>query len=207
VQHFSNTILQKLANTYNNCIFKLLNISEIRTTIVNTRDDFNKWNNILEKYNLNGFQHRLVIRLCIYIQKNFCYSSSPTNLANCFTVNNKLNKSYNLRNLLDLKIPDKGKYNDFGEETFEYFFSKFINSVINEIISYGFRKYIKYVKQNPNHLLLKTINTFQKFDLKFKIFYLSKKQKKIYITKFIIKLFSKLINEYRSTLLVQRPRR
>ena len=88
------------------------------------------------------------------------------NLANCFTVNNELNKSYNLRNLLDLKIPDKGKYNDFGEETFEYFFSKFINSVINEIISYGFRKYKKYVNENPNHLLLKTINTFQKFDLK-----------------------------------------
>jgi len=60
-------------------------------------------------------------------------------------VNNELNKSYNLRNLLDLKIPDKGKYNDFGEETFEYFFSKFLNSVINEIISFGFRKYIKYV--------------------------------------------------------------
>jgi len=45
-------------------------------------------------------------------------------------VNNELNKSYNLRNLLDLKIPDKGKYNDFGEETFEYFF-------INEIIVLG----------------------------------------------------------------------
>ena len=157
------TVLQKLENTYNNCIFKLLNISEIRTTIVNTSDDFNKLNNLLEKYNLNGFQHRLVIRLCIYIQKIFCYASSPTNLANWFTVNNELNKSYNLRNLLDLKIPDKGKYNDFGEETFEYFFSKFINSVINEIISFGFRKYIKYVKEN----LLKTINTFQKFNLRF----------------------------------------
>ncbi len=42
-------------------------------------------------------------------------------------------------------------------------------------------KYIKYVKENPNHLLLKTINTFQKFDLKFKIFYLTKKQKKYLI--------------------------
>ena len=76
-----------------------------------------------------------------------------------------------------MKIPGKGKYNDFGEETFEYFFSEFINSVINEIISYGFRKYIKYVKENPNHFLLKTIKTFQKFDFKFKIFYLSKNQK------------------------------
>jgi hypothetical protein len=26
-----------------------------------------------------------------------------------------------------LKIPDKGKYKDFGEETFEYFLSKFIS--------------------------------------------------------------------------------
>ncbi len=48
--YFSNTILQKLANTYNNCIFKLLNNSEIRTTIVNTSDDFNKWNKIQFKW-------------------------------------------------------------------------------------------------------------------------------------------------------------
>jgi hypothetical protein len=50
-----------------------------------------------------------------------------SNLANCFIVNSDLNNKYNLRNLLELKIPDKGNSNDFGEDTFVYFFSKFIN--------------------------------------------------------------------------------
>jgi hypothetical protein len=40
--YFSNTILQKLTNTYNSCIYKLLNIPEIRTTNINTTHDFNK---------------------------------------------------------------------------------------------------------------------------------------------------------------------
>jgi hypothetical protein len=62
-------------------------------------------------------------------------------------------------------------------------------------------KYVKYVKENPNHLLLKTINTFQKFDLRFKIFYITKKN---ILLKLNLNYF--LINEYRSTLLIQRPR-
>jgi hypothetical protein len=50
-----------------------------------------------------------------YIQKIFCCANSPSNLANCFIINSDLNKNYNLRNLLELKIPDKGNFNDFGE--------------------------------------------------------------------------------------------
>jgi len=44
-----------------------------------------------------------------------------------FLINSDLNKKYNLRNLLELKITDKGNFNDFGEDTFVYFFSKLIN--------------------------------------------------------------------------------
>jgi hypothetical protein len=143
--YYSKSILQKLANSYNNCIFKLINVKSVHDSIINSSEDFNKWNTLLEQYGLNGFQHRLIIRLATYIQKIFCYSNSPSNLANCFILNNDLNKSYNLRNLLELKIPDKGKYNDYGEDTFEYFFSKFINLVINEIIHFRFGKYKKYI--------------------------------------------------------------
>ena len=110
--YYSKSILQKLANSYNNCIFKLINVKSVHDSIINSSEDFNKWNTLLEQYGLNGFQHRLIIRLATYIQKIFCYSNSPSNLANCFTLNNDLNKSYNLRNLLELKLPDKGKYND-----------------------------------------------------------------------------------------------
>jgi hypothetical protein len=88
--------------------------------------------------------------------------------------NTTITFSYNLRNLLELKIPDKGKYNDYGEDTFEYFFSKFINVVINEIIHFRFGKYKKYIKENSNILHLKTIRNFNRFDLNFKIYYISK---------------------------------
>ena len=172
--YYSKSILQKLANSYNNCIFKLINVKSVHDSIINSSEDFNKWNTLLEQYGLNGFQHRLIIRLATYIQKIFCYSNSPSNLANCFILNNDLNKSYNLRNLLELKIPDKGKYNDYGEDTFEYFFSKFINLVINEIIHFRFGKYKKYIKENSNILHLKTIRNSNRFDLNFKIYYISK---------------------------------
>jgi hypothetical protein len=177
--YYSKSILQKLANSYNNCIFKLINVKSIHDSVINSSDDFNKWNTLLEQYGLNGFQHRLIIRLATYIQKIFCYSNSPSNLANCLTVNNDLNKSYNLRNLLELKVPTKGKYNDHGEDTFEYFFSKFINAVINEIIQFRFGQYRKYVKENSNILHLKTLKTFNRFDINFKIYYKQKNNKNI----------------------------
>ena len=89
-----------------------------------------------------------------------------------------LNKSYNLRNLLELKIPDKGKFNDHGEDTFEYFFSKFINKVINEIINLRFGQYKEDVKENSNILHMKKLKAFNRFDLKFKTNYISKNKKK-----------------------------
>ncbi len=77
---------------------------------------------ILFIFDLNQNIFKVTIRLR-YDQKKgqiiFCYTYSPSKLANCFIVNNDLNKSYNLRNLLELKIPDKGKYNDYGEDTFD----------------------------------------------------------------------------------------
>jgi hypothetical protein len=101
----------------------------------------------------------MIIRLANYIQKIFCCSNSPTNLANCFIVNSDLNKKYNLRNLLELKIkiPDKGNYNDFGEDTFVYFFSKFINKVINDFTHCRFNYYKKCVKNNIIMLFLTLI--------------------------------------------------
>ena len=37
-----------------------------------------------------------------------------------------------LRNANKLTIPYKGKFNDYKEETFSYFFSQFINEVIGD---------------------------------------------------------------------------
>ena len=51
--YFPKHVLQKLANTFNNCIFKLLKTKAVRSFNVSTSDDFNKWNSYLEKYGLN----------------------------------------------------------------------------------------------------------------------------------------------------------
>jgi len=68
---YSKSILQKLANSYNNCIFKIINVKSVHDSIINSSEDFNKWNTLLEQYGLNGFQHRLIIRLATYIQNVF----------------------------------------------------------------------------------------------------------------------------------------
>ena len=97
-------------------------------------------------------------------------------------MNNDLNKRYNLRNLLELKIPDKGNLNNCGEDTFVYFFSKFIKKVINDLTHYRFNFYKKCVKKNINLLHDKSVCVFPKFDLNFKTYYSKKQKKKKYIT-------------------------
>ena len=44
--YYSKSILQKLANSYNNCIFKLINVKSIHDSVINSSDDFNKWNTL-----------------------------------------------------------------------------------------------------------------------------------------------------------------
>ena len=61
--YYSIDIIQKLANTYNNCLFKLINTKQICNLSIQTSSDFNKWNNLLSIYNLNSFQHRILFRL------------------------------------------------------------------------------------------------------------------------------------------------
>ena len=84
---------------------------------------------------------------------------------------------FDLRNLLELKIPNKGNYNDFGEDTFVYFFSKFINKVINDFTHCRFNYYKKCVKNNISLLHDKAVCAFPKFDLNFKIYYSKNKKK------------------------------
>ena len=63
--YYSINIIQKLANTYNNCSFKLINTKQICNLSIQTFSNFNKWNNLLSIYYLNSFQHRILFRLHI----------------------------------------------------------------------------------------------------------------------------------------------
>jgi len=99
--YYSIDIIQKLANTYNNCLFKLVNTKQICNLSIQTSSDFNKWNNLLSIYSLNSYQHRILFRLHIYIYKIIHYKNSPRNLSSQFLFNSALNKKYNLRNIND----------------------------------------------------------------------------------------------------------
>jgi hypothetical protein len=91
--YFPKFIIQKLANTYNNCIFKLFGTKTICGMIINNSDDFNNWNFLLyDKYGINSFQHRLLLRLSMFIYKILKFNDSPTNLVNTFKKNSQLNK-------------------------------------------------------------------------------------------------------------------
>ncbi len=46
-------IIQNQANSYNNYIFKLINVKSVHDSIINSSEDFN--NTLLEQYGLNGF--------------------------------------------------------------------------------------------------------------------------------------------------------
>ena len=172
--YFPKHVLQKLANTFNNCIFKLLNTQVVRSFNVSTSDDFNKWNSYLEKYGLNSFQHRLIIRLSSYIYKIMCSKDSPVNLREVFSLNKDLGKKYQLRNIDLLEVPSKGRFNDFGEQTFGYFFSRFINEICFDELNYSFKFFKCVIDKNINIFFLKFLKTFEKFDIKFKIYYLKK---------------------------------
>jgi len=175
--YFSIDIIQKLANTYNNCLFKLINTKQICNLSIQTSSDFNKWNNLLSIYNLNSFQHRILFKLHIYIYKIIHYKNSPRNLSSQFLFNSALNKKYNLRNINDFYIPSIGVYNEVGSKQFIYFFSKFIN----EIMTTEFYK--ARVKNNINLLFIDFVSIFTNFDLKFKTFYgINTKKKRVLLS-------------------------
>ena len=121
--YFTNTVIQKISNYFYTCIFKLLNLkfSSIFPP------DFNSINNQLEKLGLNSFQHRIFIRLMTFSYKLFSSEFVPLNLKNLFVENDF---PYNLRNCISntFTIPDKGILNNYGERTFHYLFSIFINT-------------------------------------------------------------------------------
>jgi hypothetical protein len=167
--YFSKEIIQKLANSYNNCIFKLVDTKKICNFTINTSNDFNLWNNQLSYYNINSFQHRILFRLNTYIYKILHYKNSPRNLSKLFIFNSALNKKYSLRNTNDLYIPSIGRYNDNGEKQFDYFFSKFINEIMSKNeIELDFDLFKTRAKNNINLLFLDFVVIFINFDLNFK---------------------------------------
>ena len=109
------------------------------------------------------------------------FDDSPINLVNVFIKNSQLNKRYALRNANNFTIPSKGKFNDYKEETFSYFFSQFINEVIGDFTEYKISYFKLTIKQNIKHYFILFVKIFNKFDLNFRVYYKKAKNNNISI--------------------------
>lgn len=161
--YFTKEAIQKLANTYNQCLFKLLNIK----CKINESNDYNTLNNRLEKLKLANFQHRVLNQLMVFIFKILNYENSPKNLKDAFVYNYSLNKKYSLRNANELQTPRISNLNNYGELTFNFFFSKLINSLCVKDLDLDFNFFKSRIKNNINLIFNKFINIFAKFDLSY----------------------------------------
>ena len=79
----------------------------------------------------------------------------------------QLNRPYKLRNEIELSIPPKSKFNDYGERVFAHFYSKFINNLIIDEIGHTKITFDARIRNNVNFLYEKFVKTFENFDLKF----------------------------------------
>ena len=132
--------------------------------------DFNYINNQLEKFGLNSYQHRIFIRLMTFCHKLFTNEFVPANLKNIFVENNF---PYNLRNsyVNTYVVPNKGNLNNYGEKTFHYFFSKFINTFCKNNLKNDFLIPFEFFKirtiNNVNLNFKSFICNFKNFDIKY----------------------------------------
>ena len=96
--------------------------------ILNATVDSNNFNVLLENYGLNNFQIRLFIRMATFIHNIVNIDQAPKLLKNQIKMNVKIHKGgYNLKNKFQVNQPFR-IHNHYGEATFVYFYSKFINN-------------------------------------------------------------------------------
>jgi len=165
--YFSKQMIQKVANAYNYCLFKLIGFR----AIVNYSTEFNIVNNNLSKYNLFNYQHRLLNKFLIFSHKIVNLKIGPMNLKNSLQINMNLNKSYCLRNEDEFSVPKVSKMNNFGKLTFSYFFSNFINKTCVDDIRIDEKFFRLRMCNNLNIIFNAFIHNFDKFDLFYKNFF------------------------------------
>jgi hypothetical protein len=107
----------KIYNSYNYIISKFLNL---KATV-----DANNFNKLLENYGLSNFQHRLFIRMDTFLHNIVNIEQAPKLLKNQIRMNDNIG-GHNQRNKFQVNQPLR-IHNHYGEATFVYFCSKFIN--------------------------------------------------------------------------------
>jgi hypothetical protein len=165
--YFPKYSIQKLSNSFNYCLFKLFKINPL----IHNNNCFNMLNNTLEQMGLQNFQHRMLTRIALFIHKIISSESAPLNLKSQLVFNSTRELNYMLRNNNQLQIPSLSKLNDFGEDTFNCFYSKFINLHLLDDLDTDYTFFKRRLINNINIHFLKFVHNFSKFDLNYKIFY------------------------------------
>ena len=115
--YYPKNSIQKIANYYYYCIYKLFKINPV----INTVEDYNSLNITLEKYNLNAFIHRLIYRLSLFIYYIF-KREAFIELKSSFKFKREIQSNYTLRNTNSLSVPSIGQFNNFYKNSFSFFF-------------------------------------------------------------------------------------
>lgn len=147
--YYPKETIQKLANYYNFCIYKLFKINPL----INDMDDFNMLNLRLERFNLNTFVHRLIYRLSTFIYYIF-NKQVILELSSSFKYKYEHQSNYHLRNRNSLIVPSIGKYNNYFKNSFPYFFSKLINELLINDLKLSESTFKTRVKNNINYHFL-----------------------------------------------------
>jgi hypothetical protein len=125
-------------------------------------------NNYLEKYKLFGFQQRVVLRLSLFGHKIENIPNAPPKLKEHILQSKARNIPYNLRKTTSTTLCMPIIKNHYGEQTFKYFFNKFLEKTCIRQIMLSFVEFRKFIIKNINLICKTFIQTFEKFDICYK---------------------------------------
>ena len=172
VCYFTKTQIQRLANCYNACLFKLFRFDF-------TYKELDEINNFLEEYKLFGFQHRIVLRLSLFSHKIINTLSAQLKLKEQILFNSDRNIQYNLRQTSKPTLYIPKINNHYGELTFKYFFNKFVEKICIKHINIPFIDFRRHTINNLKSFCTNFIEIFEKFDIAYKkICFINYKKKK-----------------------------
>ena len=166
--YFPKVVLQKLANCYYMCLFKLF---KFKFDGLNGQG----MNDFLHKYNIFAFEHRILYRLFLFSYKLLKDDAAPENLKSQLKLNSTRNLKHDLRNK-DKLIVQPPENNKYGESTFGNFFPHFINLFSNEFLCSPISIFKTTVLKKFDSHYEQFIKKFSKFNLKYKHIFIPKKQ-------------------------------
>ena len=183
MEHFRAQYFYMISNCYNMCLLKLfkfkiddkivLNNDELNETLI-TNQEVSKFNEKLDKYGLQSFQHRFIKKIFNFTHKLINVEASPVLLRN--TVLNA-DKSIT-RTLRGGKVVSDLETGRAACSTFTFFFTRLLNnfSFINFCQQFSSFKY--FIKCDLDLIFNTFMILFPKFDLNYNTYVHFKQKKK-----------------------------